>query len=302
MARIVAIRGLGCELYALGMGSATLSGPDAGLAILGGGNMGRAIATGVLAAGLLAREDVCVVEPDMMKHSGLTSCAASIETSVAALQHWLAGRQDACVVLAVKPQVFPALASELRHAAPVGDRLVLSIMAGVSIGTLTRELGAPRTVRAMPNLPATIGQGATAFSPGSGCTTRDRASALAVLGALGPVAIEVDESQLDLVTAVAGSGPAYLFLLAEVMLASAHRRGLSSADASALVRHTLAGAGQMLIADTREPAELRAAVTSRGGTTHAALSVLTAGGFEALVDGAIGAAEARGRELGSMQT
>lgn len=270
----------------------------AGLAILGGGNMGQAFVAGVLAAGLVSESDVCVLEIDAAKHATLRACGAMVTGSVADLRAWLDARPSACVIVAIKPQSFAELARDMRSACPIAGRLVVSIMAGVSIEAVSRELATPRVVRAMPNLPATLRAGATAYASAGACTSEDLSTCDAIVRSIGPVVLRVEESQLDLVTAVAGSGPAYIFLLAEAMLASARARGLPRDAAAALVRQTFSGAAALLAVDAREPGELQAAVTSRGGTTQAALEHFAAHNFHAIVDGAIAAAEARGRELG----
>lgn len=270
----------------------------AGVAIVGGGNMGGALLAGVRSAGLVDARKACVLESDLAKHAALRDAGENVTASVADLHAWLQANPDACVVLAVKPQAFGGLALELRDACPLAGRLVISIMAGVSIAAISRDLGSPRVIRAMPNLPATMRAGATAFAAADACTPADLAMCDAVFRSVGPVVLQVAESQLDLVTAVVGSGPAYVFLLAEAMLASARERGLAHDAAAMLVRQTFVGAAALLGADAREPGELRAAVTSKGGTTQAALEVFASRGFAEVVDSAIAAAAARGRELG----
>jgi pyrroline-5-carboxylate reductase len=200
-------------------------------------------------------------------------------------------------LLAVKPQVMREVCAELATSAGAGP-LVVSIAAGITSAQLDRWLGGGRAiVRAMPNTPALIGQGVTGLFATAAVTPAQRDEADALLRAAGPTAWIGDEALLDAVTAVSGSGPAYVFLLAEAMQAAAERQGLAPAIAALLVTQTLAGAAAML-ARSGEPASvLRARVTSPNGTTQAAVETLQAGGFEALLDRAIARATERGREL-----
>jgi pyrroline-5-carboxylate reductase len=200
------------------------------------------------------------------------------------------------VVLAVKPQIaaqaLPAYARFSRSA------VYLSIMAGKTIAGLTALLGESRIVRAMPNTPAAIGRGITVACRGPGVT--DSAASLCgeLLGAAGSVEWVEDEALLDAVTAVSGSGPAYVFLLAEALEQAAIAEGLPAPLARRLARETIAGSGALMLADPADPAALRQAVTSPRGTTAAALAVLmVADGIPALVQRAVRAAAKRSREL-----
>jgi pyrroline-5-carboxylate reductase len=201
-------------------------------------------------------------------------------------------------LLAVKPQVMRAVCDQLREVALAGAPLVVSIAAGITSAQLDRWLGGGRAVvRAMPNTPSLLGQGVTGLYAREGVSGPQRDQAAALLEAGGPTVWIADERLMDAVTAVSGSGPAYVFLLAEAMQAAARRQGLPDDAASLLVRQTIAGAAAMLV-QAGEPADvLRARVTSPGGTTQAAIETFQAGGFEALVDRAIDAATERGRQL-----
>jgi pyrroline-5-carboxylate reductase len=179
-------------------------------------------------------------------------------------------------------------------------RLFISIAAGTRVANLARWLGgATPIVRAMPNRPALIGSGVSALYAGPGVTPAEREAAEKLLATCG-VTVWVDaESQLDAVTAVSGSGPAYFFLLIEALEAAAIEQGLPPATARRLAIATADGAGRMAAAAAEPPAELRAQVTSRGGTTAAALEVFEAGGLHAMVSRAVAAATQRSAELAS---
>jgi len=202
------------------------------------------------------------------------------------------------VVLAVKPQAFKdAVAETKRFVGP--NTLILSVMAGVTIDALTRELGAPRIVRAMPNTPGRIGQGVTAYVAASACTPEDRQLVEQLLEPLGAVEPLPAERLMDAVTAVSGSGPAYVFLLAEVLAAAAEQEGLDKEVAMRLASRTVAGAGALMLETGSTPSTLRKQVTSPGGTTEAALDVLgAADGLGPLLRRAVSAAANRSRELG----
>lgn len=202
------------------------------------------------------------------------------------------------LVLAVKPQVFAgAVEAARKFVGP--DTRILSVMAGITIETLTRELGAQRVVRCVPNTPARIGRGVTAYVAAPACTAEDRElieQLLMPLGAVEPIAAE---RLMDVVTAVSGSGPAYVFLLAEVLAAAAEQEGLDKDTAMRLASRTVAGAGALMLETGDTPNTLRRQVTSPGGTTEAALDVLgAADGLGQLLRRAVSKAAARSRELG----
>jgi pyrroline-5-carboxylate reductase len=203
------------------------------------------------------------------------------------------------VVLALKPQV---LKGEQALLAEIGQSgaLVLSIAAGVTTAFLSQALGAPTPlVRAMPNTPGAIGQGITVLYARTRLTREARTLAESLMASLGETLWLGDESLMDAVTAVSGSGPAYLFLMAEALAAAAREQGLDAKTANRLARATVSGAGALLAADIRAAAELRKEVTSPGGTTEAALNILMASeGLESLMRRAIAAATQRGKELG----
>jgi pyrroline-5-carboxylate reductase len=202
------------------------------------------------------------------------------------------------LVIAVKPQAFAGAApSARRFVGP--DTCILSVMAGVPIETLARELATQRVVRAMPNMPARIGRGVTAYVASSQCTEADRRLVEQLLTPLGAVEQIGAERLMDVVTAVSGSGPAYVFLLAEVLAAAAESEGLDRETAMRLASGTVAGAGALMLETGEPPFSLRKQVTSPGGTTEAALDILTGGdGLAPLLRRAVSAAAQRSRDLG----
>jgi pyrroline-5-carboxylate reductase len=257
---------------------------------IGTGNMGEALARGVAArAGDLR---ILLHDVDSARCEGLAmAIGASAEASV----ERLAAASD-LVVLAVKP---PQVLSVLQALAPhfAKQPIVLSVAAGIPIAAMVAAVGgAARIVRAMPNTPCLIGKGISAWAAGPGVGEADIALACGVLEAVGAV-VAVDEAQLDAVTALSGSGPAYVFRLIEAMTAGGMALGLSPALAATLARETVAGAAALAAASGEDPAVLRARVTSKGGTTAAALAVFEAGDLEGLVVRAMTAACDRGAEM-----
>lgn len=266
---------------------------EASIAFIGGGNMARSLVGGLIADGVSPAR-LQVAEPDPGRRAALQRDFGLRVTADNAAA--VAGAD--VVVIAVKPQVMPGVAREL--ARPLADRgtLVISVAAGVRSSDLARWLGgATPVVRAMPNTPALLGCGATVLCAGPGADTGHRESAEAILRAVGSVSWVEDEAQLDAVTALSGSGPAYFFLLAEAMADAAAELGLPPELARLLAIETALGAARMAIESDADIAELRRRVTSPGGTTEAALDALEDGGFRKLVAGAIKQAEARSREL-----
>jgi pyrroline-5-carboxylate reductase len=205
----------------------------------------------------------------------------------------------AAVVIAIKPQVLKGEDDLLGTLGKTGA-LVLSIAAGIGTALLGSKLGNDTAlVRAMPNTPGAIGRGITVLCAGGKLSAKDRDLAEALMSALGETLWIDDEALMDAVTAVSGSGPAYVFLTAEVLAAAGRAQGLDAATAERLARATVAGAGALLAADTRPAADLRKEVTSPGGTTEAALNVLMgADGLEPLMRRAVEAATRRGKDLG----
>lgn len=260
--------------------------------LVGVGKMGMAMARGWLAAGL-GVADLALVDP--APSDALVDFAG--ERGLLLLSQ-MPKDEAGVLVLAVKPQIMDAVLVQAKPC--IGAKtLVVSIAAGISISKLTKGLGTQRVVRTMPNTPAQIGKGVTGVVAASGVADADRQAVEALLAAAGKVIWFDDEAQLDAVTAVSGSGPAYVFLLVEALAAAAEAQGLSAEDASVLARATVVGAAALLDADPTEAAQLRKNVTSPGGTTAAALEVLMAkDGMVALMDRAVDAARKRSVDLG----
>ena len=254
------------------------SSDTAPIAFIGGGNMARSLVGGLVAGGR-APETIRVVEP--------------VDAVREALAADLGVR-----VFAVKPQVMREVCAGLADAAQATRPLVVSIAAGITVAQLERWLGgAAAVVRAMPNTPALLGAGVTGLHANARVAADGRAAAQALLASAGKTVWIDDEALMDAVTGVSGSGPAYVFLLAEAMEDAAVAEGLPPEAARTLALQTILGAARMLTGSGEAPAELRRRVTSPGGTTQAAIETFEAGGFRALVAQAIGAATRRGGEL-----
>lgn len=260
-----------------------------GLVVVGGGRMGEALARGLLAAGTLPPSGLTVVEKVEARRRQLGS-ALPPGTAVAAS---VPACRDA--VIAVKPADVAAAAHALADA---GAARVLSIAAGVTLSALEGWLGGGVAVlRAMPNTPALVGAGAAGLAAGAEAGADDLAWASEVLGAVGTVAV-LPEALLDAVTGLSGSGPAYVYLLAEALVEAGVLVGLPRDTATALTVQTILGSARMLAETGDTPETLRAAVTSPGGTTAAGLLALERAGFRAAVLDAVAAATERARRLG----
>lgn len=201
------------------------------------------------------------------------------------------------VVVAVKPKDMPSVLAEIGPHIDA-DAVVVSVAAGVTIEAIEALLPGRAVVRSMPNTPSIVGEGVTGVSVGSTTTSDHLARAVAVMEAVGSVEV-LDEAVLDAVTAVSGTGPAYVFLLAEALIEAAIREGMSRRVAESFVHQTIRGAGHLLTETGLGAPRLRSQVTSPGGTTAAAVHVLEERGFRALVEDAVRAAAKRSRELGS---
>lgn len=266
------------------------------IAFLGGGNMASALIGGLLAKGERA-QDISVIEVSPAARERL---AARYPVHISTAPDAAIQKADA-VVLAVKPQ---DMRSALASTAPlVGQRLVISIAAGITLDALSRWLGGHRKlVRCMPNTPALIGAGISALYALPEVGPDEKARAQAILGAVGEVVWVSEERLLDPVTAVSASGPAYVFWFIEQLAASAEKLGLERQTAMKLALHTVLGAAKLAASSDEPPAALRKNVTSKGGTTEAALRVFDeealAERFARAVEAASRRASELGRELG----
>ncbi len=261
------------------------------VAFVGGGNMARSLIGGLIARGSEPGR-LSVSEPQAALREALAR-----EFGIRAAQDNLDAIRGAdLVLLAVKPQAMRGVCEEL--AGHVDGAIVISIAAGITCAQLQRWLRhAACIVRCMPNTPALLGTGATGLYTDAAATPAQRAAAEAVLGAVGLCVWIEDEARMDAVTALSGSGPAYVFLLAEAMQDAAVALGLPAEAARALTRQTLLGAARMLNEGEEDAPSLRQRVTSPGGTTQAALESFAADGFRDSVARALAAAERRGVEL-----
>ncbi|MFZ8997727.1 MAG: pyrroline-5-carboxylate reductase [Ilumatobacteraceae bacterium] len=258
------------------------------LVVVGGGNMGAALVGGLVAGDTVDRSALAVVEPAAERRADLVAMFPGLA---------VLDRIPVCraAVVAVKPGTVDEV---VRAVAAAGATRVLSVAAGVTTTALEAAAGdGVAVVRSMPNTPALVGAGVSAIAPGSGASDDDLAWAESILGGVGLV-VRVAEHQLDAVTGLTGSGPAYLFLVAEAMIDAGVAVGLARADVERMVAQLFVGSSALL-ADRGDPASLRAMVTSPGGTTAAGLGVLEERAVRAAFQTAVRAATTRSRELGA---
>jgi pyrroline-5-carboxylate reductase len=269
--------------------------PDspATIAFIGGGNMARSLVGGLVAAGA-DPADIRVADPSAQARDALAAdfgvqAFADATDAVAGAGTW---------VFAVKPQVMREVCAGLAAAAQASRPLLVSIAAGITSAQLDRWLGGGQAVvRTMPNTPALLGAGVTGLYANARVDAAGRARADRLLASAGQTVWVDDEARMDAVTGTSGSGPAYVFLLAEALEDAAVAEGLPREAARTLAQQTILGAGRMLTESGEPPAELRRRVTSPGGTTQAAIEAFEVGGFRELVAGAVRAATRRGGEL-----
>jgi pyrroline-5-carboxylate reductase len=258
------------------------------LVVVGGGKMGGALVAGLLRAGWAEPGDLAVVEPVAQRRDDLARQHAGLRVEVGPVA-------AAGAVIAVKPGDVEAACGAL---AAAGVERVLSIAAGVPLARLEGWLGgALPVVRAMPNTPALVGCGAAAIAAGSHAGEADLEWAESILSAVGLV-VRVAEAHLDAVTGLSGSGPAYVFLVAEALTEAGVLNGLTRDVSRALVVQTLLGSARLLVESGQEAEELRAAVTSPGGTTAAGVRALEAAAVRSAFLEAVSAAAERSRQLG----
>ena len=261
------------------------------IAFIGGGNMAMALIGGLRRAGFAA-ESIVVVEPFEAQREKLAA-ELGVRASAAAGPE-LAGART--VVWAVKPQLFAEAAAPA--AAFVGGALQLSVMAGIRSDTIAAASGSAAVVRAMPNTPALIGRGIAGLFARAAVSAEQRAEVEALLAPTGALLWVAREEDLDAVTALSGSGPAYVFYVLEAMMAAGAEMGLSPEQSRQLALATFDGAAELARRSPLHPSELRAQVTSKGGTTFAAISALEAAGVKAAFVKALHAARDRAAELG----
>jgi pyrroline-5-carboxylate reductase len=262
------------------------------ITFIGGGNMASALIGGLLRQGYLPAQ-ICVVEVsaegrERIKHEFNVEAVAKLSQGVA---------RSNVVVLAVKPQQLPAVAREF--AALLDDHMVISIAAGVRANDISRWRGGyTRIVRAMPNTPALVGAAVTGLYAMAGVSEAERSAAEGILVVVGSVLWVTREELLDTVTAISGSGPAYVFYFIEAMQKAAHELGLDPVHARQLSIDTFVGAARLASQSSEDPATLRARVTSPGGTTERAIQALEDEEVKSAIMRAIQVAKERSRELG----
>ncbi|HWU27892.1 MAG TPA: pyrroline-5-carboxylate reductase [Microbacterium sp.] len=268
------------------------------LAFLGAGSMGGAILQGVVASGVPVDGGIVATNRTREKADALAGLSGVRSISLAENP---AGNREAAasariVLIGVKPVMVPDL---LREIAPVlrEDAIVVSLAAGVTLDTFADVLGAGvHSIRSMPNTPATVGRAVTGIAAGASATSEDMALVRALFETVGAV-IEVPESQIDPLSTVSGSGPAYVFLLIEELTKAASGMGFSDADARLMAEQTFIGAAALLEASGEDPAELRRRVTSPKGTTERAVAVMQDAHLDDMFARATAAALARAKEL-----
>lgn len=267
---------------------------EANIGFIGGGNMATAIIGGLLKAGLSPKQ-VYVSDPDTDKCARLKQ-QLSVHCSQNAQQ---IGEQCPVIILAVKPQIMPLLSDELRPLLAHKKCLIISIAAGTPIASIKKWFGEQHAIiRVMPNTPALYSAGISGLFADTSVADQQRQLAEQIINATGSSVWVNKESDIDIVTAISGSGPAYFFHLVECLIEAGVNEGLSKETALALAKQTAYGAGLMMLKSDNSPSTLREQVTSPGGTTAAALQSFTDQNLKEIVNNAVHAAVKRGQELG----
>ncbi|MCD2176377.1 pyrroline-5-carboxylate reductase [Rhizobium sp. C1] len=262
------------------------------IVLLGAGNMGGAMLAGWLKSGI-AGSSILILDPKVSDAMAALAAEHGVEVATTAPE----GLKASILFLAVKPQIMDAALPSVKSLVGV-DTVVVSIAAGKTLSFIEGHLGAGAHVRAMPNTPAMVGRGVTGAYANSAVTPAQKAKVHDLLKVSGPVEWVSSEADIDAVTALSGSGPAYVFYLVECMAEAGRKLGLPADLAMRLARETVSGAGELLHQSPEDASRLRINVTSPGGTTAAALSVLMAeDGMQPLFDAAIAAARKRAQEL-----
>lgn len=268
-------------------------GTDRTIGFLGGGNMAEALIRGLVQGGHVPAEQVMVSGPRRDRLDQLAH-AYGVRTTV---DNREIARASHILILAVKPQIVDRVLLEVSGVVE-SSTLVISVCAGVGSAAIERRLpGGVRVIRAMPNTPALVGAGATAIAPGSHAEPADLDLARFVFQAVG-ITVDLDEAQLDAVTGLSGSGPAYIFLIIEALADAGVKVGLSRRTAQKLAAQTVMGSAKMLLDTDGHPGQLKDMVTSPGGTAIAGLHTLEQGGLRTTLINAVESATLRSRELG----
>ncbi|MGA9049450.1 MAG: pyrroline-5-carboxylate reductase [Dehalococcoidia bacterium] len=263
------------------------------IAVLGGGTMGEAVVKSVLRKKLANRENI-VVSDVAKSRRDLLSNRYKVKVTE---DNVIAVKGADVIVLAIKPQDFPVVLAQL--AGHLKSQLVISIAAGISMDGICSKLNYYKVVRAMPNAPAQVGKGMTAWTSAKDLGDKDRELAASILAAMGEEQYFADEKYIDMATAISGSGPAYVFLFIEAMIDAGVHIGLPRNVAQKLVLETIVGSAEAMKKMAKHPAELKNMVTSPGGTTTDALLQLESGGLRSLMINAVAAAYNKAKALGA---
>jgi len=266
------------------------------ITFIGGGNMARSLIGGLVATGM-STKDISVSEPkaDLREKLSKNFGVNALEENASAVM----GAN--VVVLAVKPQILQEVVTPLGALVAEARPLLISVAAGVTCSSIERWIGGdPALIRVMPNTPALIGAGISALYANSNVSNGQRALAEKIMAAVGKTIWIKEETLMDAVTAVSGSGPAYFFYVMQAIYDAAVREGLDAQTARSLSLETALGAARLALASTEDPGNLQAQVTSPGGTTEAAIKVLDDSGVRDNLQKAVSAARARGGELAKL--
>ena len=262
------------------------------IAFIGGGNMAEALATGIARARIIPAESIIISEPvaerctHLREKHGFTTTDRNTQASVG----------GGTVFLAVKPQILPDVLKEIAPSIDA-EQLVISIAAGITLELLEKSLPGIPVVRSMPNTPALVGSSATVISPGKSVHADMTHWAVELFQAVGTCHV-LPEDLLDAVTGLSGSGPAYIFSMAEALIEAGMAVGIPAEESSGLVKQTIMGAARLMMETEMSPTQLREMVTSSGGTTEAGLAAMEEGDFSETVVEAVMAATKRAKELG----
>lgn len=262
------------------------------IGFIGAGQMARALAGGLIRGGLTSAQRLAVFDPAEPARAEFTARVAGARLLT---DNRAVIAEADVIVLAVKPQKADAVMEEVRGCCGP-DKLLVSILAGTTLARLCAGFGTQRVVRVMPNTPCLVGAGAAGYALGSGATRQDALLVGELLGAVG-IALEVDESLLDAVTGLSGSGPAFVYVMIEALSDGGVRMGLPRAIATQLAAQTVLGAAQMVLTTGEHPGVLKDRVASPGGTTIAGLQALEERGLRAALMAAVQAAAKRSQEL-----
>ena len=262
------------------------------IAFIGGGNMAEALAGGIAKARIVSAESIIVSDP-LPERCNYLSRQHGVTTTVKNTQAALAG---GTIFLAVKPQVLPEVLEEIAPSINT-EQLVISIAAGITLDLLEKSLRGVPVIRTMPNTPALVGSGATVLSPGHNVHADMTHWAVELFQAVGSCHV-LPEALLDAVTGLSGSGPAYIFRMAEALIEAGMSVGIPAEESEGLVKQTILGAARLMIETEKSPTELREMVTSPGGTTMAGLGSMEEAGFVEIIVEAVMAATQRAKELG----